>query len=105
MVKNYKNAAHNHTIFLEVDDGLNDPVSSSISVEIVDTTVPVHLTVPVDIALNQTDLHEPLIGLQEVIAPYYWQLSTLPDSWQEVSICASGPAWLCSWLVGWFRIV
>jgi len=37
----------------------------------VDKTVPAILDVPVDIPLNQTDLHEPFVGLQKVVEPYY----------------------------------
>jgi hypothetical protein len=29
------------------------------------------LNVDVDIPLNQTDLHEPFVGLQGVVKPYY----------------------------------
>jgi hypothetical protein len=49
--------------------------------------VPIHLTVPVDIPLNQTDLHEPFVGLQEVVGPYYRLLSDLPDSWENTPLC------------------
>lgn len=37
----------------------------------VDKTVPVKLNVPVDIALEKTDLHEPFVGLQKVVQPLY----------------------------------
>lgn len=37
----------------------------------VDTTVPVVLNVDVDIPLEQTQLHEPFSGLQDVIKPFY----------------------------------
>lgn len=37
----------------------------------VDKTVPAVLDVPVDIPLNQTELHEPFVGLQKVVEPYY----------------------------------
>jgi hypothetical protein len=49
--------------------------------------VPIHLTVPVDIPLNQTDLHEPFVGLQEVVGPYHRLLSDLPDSWENTPLC------------------
>jgi hypothetical protein len=55
----------------------------------VDTTIPVTLNVPVDIPLNQTDLHEPFVGLQQVIAPYNSLLENLPDSWEEM-LCQEG---------------
>lgn len=34
-------------------------------------SVPVHLEVPVNIPLSQTQLHEPFTGLQQVIRPWY----------------------------------
>jgi hypothetical protein len=34
-------------------------------------TIPVHLDVPVNIPLNQTQLHEPFVGLRQVVQPYY----------------------------------
>lgn len=37
----------------------------------VDKTVPAVLDVPVDIPLNHTELHEPFVGLQKVVEPYY----------------------------------
>jgi hypothetical protein len=60
--------------------------------------VPVNLQVPVDIALNQTDLHEPFVGLQNVVSPYYSLLSDLPEKWQETPGCGDGENWLCAWL-------
>ncbi len=71
------------------------PVDQTVPVEL---EVPVSLTVPVNIPLNQTELHEPFVGLQEVISPYYWQLSGLPDSWSETIFCSTGLDWLCGWL-------
>lgn len=52
----------------------------------VDTTIPIQLTVPVSIPLRDTELHEPFLGLQEVVSPYYWLLNPLPNTWQEL-IC------------------
>ncbi len=50
----------------------------------VDTMIPVRLTIPVNIPLDQTDLHEPFVGLQDVVSPYYWLLDSLPDSWGDL---------------------
>lgn len=50
--------------------GTSLPVFLSLTVP-VDTTIPVKLNVAVDIPLNETQLHEPFVGLQEVIAPLY----------------------------------
>jgi len=38
-------------------------------------SVPVHLEVPVNIPLSQTQLHEPFTGLQQVIRPWYCLIS------------------------------
>jgi hypothetical protein len=37
----------------------------------VQNTIPVSLNVPVNIPLSQTQLHEPFVGLQQVVKPYY----------------------------------
>jgi hypothetical protein len=37
----------------------------------VKATIPVHLDVPVNIPMAQTELHVPFVGLQEVIRPLY----------------------------------
>lgn len=37
----------------------------------VDQQVPAVLDVPVDIPLNQTELHDPFVGLQKVVEPWY----------------------------------
>ena len=44
----------------------------------VDTTVPVVMSANVDIPLDQTELHEPFVGLQEVIKPFYCMVN--PDA-------------------------
>ena len=56
----------------------------------VDKTVPAVLDVPVDIPLNQTELHEPFVGLQKVIEPYYCLLqpNTVVNG---VNVCATTP--------------
>jgi hypothetical protein len=42
----------------------------------VDTTVPITLNVPVDIPLEQTQLHEPFVGLQDVVKPIYCMINS-----------------------------
>ena len=59
------------------------PIALDITVP-VETTVPVHLNVAVNIPLNQTELHQPFVGLQNVVSPYQSLLSGLPDSWSQV---------------------
>ncbi|TAK13837.1 MAG: hypothetical protein EPO32_03980 [Anaerolineae bacterium] len=62
--------------------GTRLPIALDITVP-VDTTIPVQLNVPVNIPLENTELHEPFVGLQEVVAPFYTLLNELPDSWAE----------------------
>jgi hypothetical protein len=62
----------NTTIVLP--QGTSLPVFLSLTVP-VDTQVEVTLDVPVDIPLSQTELHEPFVGLQDVIKPLYCALS------------------------------
>ena len=73
------------------------PVSQTIPVVL---TVPVDLQVPVDIPLDQTELHEPFIGLQNVVAPFDKLLAAPPNSWDETPLCRPGLFWLCNWLKG-----
>ena len=49
----------------------------------VDTQIPIVLNVPVDIPLSETELHEPFVGLQEVVSPFYWMLANQPNSWPQ----------------------
>jgi len=49
----------------------------------VDTTIPVKISVPVNIPMSETELHDPFVGLQDVVSPIYWWLYNLPDSWWE----------------------
>ncbi len=37
----------------------------------VQNSIPIHLDVPVNIPLNHTELHEPFVGLQKVVEPWY----------------------------------
>jgi hypothetical protein len=80
---------------LNISLELTVPVSQMVPVVL---NVPVNLTVPVDIPLNQTELHEPFVGLQDVIAPYQQLLSGLPAAWDDTPACLSGTDWLCRWL-------
>jgi hypothetical protein len=60
----------------------------------VDQKIPVNLTVAVDIPLNQTDLHKPFTGLQQVVKPYQVLLGQTPNSWGE-AFCKMVPFGLC----------
>lgn len=50
----------------------NTPLTVNLNFQLpVQNSVPVHLDVPVNIPLNQTQLHEPFVGLQKVVEPWY----------------------------------
>jgi hypothetical protein len=66
----------------------------------VSATIPVNLPVHVDIPLNQTQLHYPFTGLQNVVKPYRDYLGGLPDAWEETPFCTSKTAWLCQTFLG-----
>jgi hypothetical protein len=73
--------------------GTELPVALNLTVP-VDQMIPVELTVEVDIPLNQTELHQPFVGLQEVVKPYYTLMDSLPNSWQE-ALCTPENEELC----------
>lgn len=77
--------------------GTDLPVHLSLMVP-VDQEIPVDLNVAVDIPLNQTELHQPFVGLQEVLNPYYDLLKALPGSWEE-ALCGPNPGKFCQGLV------
>jgi hypothetical protein len=81
---------------LNINLDLSVPVSQTVPVVL---NVPVNLNVPVDIALNQTDLHQPFVGLQEMVAPYHNLLSSLPDGWRETPFCGALTGWFCDWFL------
>ncbi|MBS1248713.1 MAG: hypothetical protein MAG431_00272 [Chloroflexi bacterium] len=75
---------------IELPKGLLLPIALDIMVP-VETMVPINLEVPVDIPLKETELHEPFVGLQDVVKPYQDLLTPLPNSWQEVELCQTIP--------------
>ncbi len=68
---------------LNINLDLIVPVSQTVPIAL---EVPILLQVPVDITLADTKLHDPFIGLQEVVSPYYWKLSET-NSWSDFSFC------------------
>jgi hypothetical protein len=66
--------------------GTTLPVVLNLSVP-VDTTVPVVFNVPVDIPLGNTQLHEPFVGLQEVVKPLYCVIEPSAVSLSGAPIC------------------
>ncbi|MDR3575667.1 MAG: hypothetical protein P4L50_17545 [Anaerolineaceae bacterium] len=75
--------------------GTNLPVHLKMVIP-VDQKIPVKLNVDVNIPLNQTDLHTPFVGLQNVLKPYSTLLDQAPDSWHGV-FCASPNGLICQW--------
>jgi hypothetical protein len=74
------------------------PVDTSVPMSI---TVPVSLQVPVDIAIDQTDLHQSIVGLQGAIEPYQTVMSSTFNSPKEFSLCNDWrSSWLCSIFFG-----
>lgn len=69
------------------------PVALNIDVP-VDTEIPIQLMVDVTIPLEDTELHDPFVGLQQVVMPYDQLLSGAPDSWGEL-VCAGGEGLIC----------
>jgi len=75
---------------------VNTPLDIRLDITVpVSTTIPINLPVHVDIPLNQTQLHAPFIGLQNVVAPYRQFLRELPDSWIETPLCDPKLDWVC----------
>ena len=53
----------------------------------VQATIPVHLEVPVNIPMAETELHEPFVGLQEVVRPWYCMVEPNAFSLSGQAIC------------------
>ncbi len=66
--------------------GTRLPITLSLDVP-VDEMIPITLNVPVDIALDQTDLHEPFVGLQEVVRPLYCLVKSDATNSYGVELC------------------
>jgi hypothetical protein len=77
--------------------GTQLPVSLSLTVP-VDQQIPVNLNVAVDIPLNQTDLHAPFVGLQNVVSPYKTLLDGTPNTLED-AVCGQNPTDFCKWII------
>jgi hypothetical protein len=73
------------------------PVNQMVPIQL---KVPVNLTVPVDIPLSKTDLHQPFVGLQNVLGPYQSLLAKYPNSWKQTPLCGKLTNWLCGAFFG-----
>jgi len=80
----------------------NTPLMVNLNFQLpVQNSVPVHLEVPVKIPLNRTELHEPFVGLQKVVQPWYCLIE--PNAtFNETRVCspALDPATANPTLVG-----
>jgi hypothetical protein len=66
--------------------GTNLPIVLNLTVP-VDTTIPVKLNVDVDIPLNETQLHDPFVGLRLVVEPYYCMINPEALNLDGQSVC------------------
>ena len=78
----------NATIVLPA--GVVLPINIENLVVPVDQQVPAVLDVPVDIPLSQTELHEPFVGLQEVVKPWYCLIQPKATV-NGLQVCAPDP--------------
>ncbi|PWH12564.1 MAG: hypothetical protein DDG60_12295 [Anaerolineae bacterium] len=74
--------------------GTQLPIQLNLTVP-VQTVIPVTLNVPVDIPLNQTELHQPFIGLQDVVRPFNDLLQPAIKSPADLSCGLFQP--FCNW--------
>jgi hypothetical protein len=83
---------------IQVNMDMTIPVSTTVPVNI---TVPVAIQVPIDIPVEQTDLHQSIVGLQGALEPYRILMDTLFTSPKDIPLCNywwSG--WMCSLFFG-----
>ncbi len=81
---------------LSINLDLIVPVSQTVPVEL---AVPVNLKVPVYIEMQDTDLHEPFVGLQTTLSPYFWLLENTPAGWEDTPLCQGFAAKICDWVL------
>lgn len=66
--------------------GTSLPIVLNLTVP-VNTSIPVNLDVAVDIPLNETDLHEPFVGLQKVVKPLYCLVKSNAKNGKGEAVC------------------
>lgn len=83
---------------IQVSLSMSVPVSVTVPMSV---TVPVDMQVPVDIAVDQTDLHQSIVGLQGVIEPYQTLLGSEYNSPADFSLCNQWwTGWMCAIIFG-----
>jgi hypothetical protein len=81
---------------IQANFDINIPVNTTVPLSI---TVPVAIQVPVDIAIDQTDLHQSIVGLQGIIEPYKTVMDSSFNSPQDFLMCNH---WWSGWMCGIF---
>lgn len=78
---------------IDADAQVTLPAGTPLTVKLdfpltVQNSIPIHLDVPVNIPLKDTELHDPFVGLQKVVEPYYCLLqpNTVVNG---VNVCAT----------------
>ncbi len=83
---------------IQVNMNMSVPVDVTVPLSM---TVPVALQVPLDIAVDQTDLHQSIVGLQGVLEPYKALLETSYNSPGDFPLCTSWwSGWMCAIFFG-----
>jgi len=73
----------NGSVSIVLPKGLVLPIALDLHVPVNDK-LPISLTVPVNIPLNNTQLHDPFFQLQDTLRPYVRLLGNLPSNWSSV---------------------
>jgi len=81
---------------IQANFDINIPVNTTVPLSI---TVPVAIQVPVDIAIDQTDMHQSIVGLQGIIEPYKAIMDSSFNSPQDFLMCNQ---WWSGWMCGIF---
>ena len=83
---------------IQVSMNMIVPVDTSIPISL---TVPVSMQVPVDIAIDQTDLHQSILGLQGTIEPYKTLFDSSFNSPRDFPLCNQWwSGWMCTVIFG-----
>jgi hypothetical protein len=81
---------------IQANFDMNIPVDTTVPLSI---TVPVSIQVPVDIAVDQTDLHQSIVGLQGIMEPYRILMNSAFNSPKDFLLCNQ---WWSGWMCGIF---
>ncbi len=83
---------------IQVSMNMSIPVDTSVPISM---TVPLSMQVPVDIAIDQTDLHQSIVGLQGVIEPYKTLMGSTYNSSKDFPLCDHWwSGWMCTLFFG-----